>query len=346
MISLHKPPFRLKELKIEVTHRCPLNCIHCSSDAMPSNTLEMQQAACLHVLKEAATLGVRSIALSGGEPLVWPGIENAVGAAREADMTVTVYTSGNIDCANARMKGLAAAGVSTMIFSIFAASRATHERVTRVRGSFEKTKAAIRASRRAGMPTGLHFVPLTDNYKELEGIAKLGRELGVSGVSVLRFVPQGRGQLLRRHVLDKRQNLELARTILRLRDEKLAIRTGSPYNFLMLNDQPACSSGIDRLILGPDMGLAPCDAFKQVNAEALVGTASLSSLAGTSLRKCWEESPYLQAVRAYLTTPFAPTCRACRRLERCLSGCLAQKVATYGDLGKRPDPDCLCDKGG
>ena len=29
----HRPPFTLNEFKIEVTYRCDLNCIHCSSDA-------------------------------------------------------------------------------------------------------------------------------------------------------------------------------------------------------------------------------------------------------------------------------------------------------------------------
>ena len=163
----------------------------------------------------------------------------------------------------------------------------------------------------------------------------------MSSISVLRFVPQGRGQLLKKRVLSKLQNLELKRIIERLRKKGFEIRTGSPYNFLMLNDQPKCSSGIDRLIIGPDLRIFPCDAFKQIRAEEVVGTLTDSSVNDSSLQNCWENSPFLKAVRDYLTTPFFKKCSSCKALEKCLSGCLAQKVLINSDFRKQPDPDCL-----
>ncbi len=341
MIRYHKPPFLLREFKIEVTHRCSLNCIHCSSDATPACDREMTEEDCLRIIREAAEMGATEVAFSGGEPLLWPGLDSAVGKASEAGLQVTIYTSGNAANVTKRLRALRPRGVSTAVFSVFASAAEAHERVTRVRGSFGKTTKAVRAAVKAGLAAEVHFVPLADNYRSLPDIARLGKKLGASKTSVLRFVPQGRGALLERKALDRRQNLELKRTILRLRDEGFEIRTGSPYNFLMLNDQPKCCSGIDRLIIGPDTRIYPCDAFKQVGAEELVGTSDLCSLDGTSLRDCWERSPYLLAVREYLTTPFAEPCASCKALERCLSGCLAQKAIAHGNLDKRPDPDCL-----
>ena len=102
-----------------------------------------------------------------------------------------------------------------------------------------------------------------------------------------------------------------------------------------------CCSGIDRLIIEPDLRIFPCDAFKQIKAEELVGTLELSSLNGNSLSECWEHSPFLEAVREYLTTDFAEPCVSCQSLEQCLSGCLAQKVIANGNLKKSPDPLCL-----
>ena len=69
---------------------------------------------------------------------------------------------------------------------------------------------------------------------------------------------------------------------------------GSPFNYLLLDDSPHCFSGIDRLIVGPDQRVFPCDAFKQVQAEELVGTNDLSVLSATcSLAQCWDNSPFL-----------------------------------------------------
>jgi radical SAM protein with 4Fe4S-binding SPASM domain len=160
---------------------------------------------------------------------------------------------------------------------------------------------------------------------------------------VLRLVPQGRAALIRGRALNRVQNLELRRQIQTLRREYGAdfVRTGSPYNFLMLNEKPGCWAAIDRVIIGPDLRLYPCDAFKRIDAAELVGTEDWSSLTRSSLPECWKRSPYLEAVRTYLTTDFAAPCDSCRLVEKCASGCLAQKVIAYSTLEKRPDPDCV-----
>ena len=340
-MKYHKPPFKLREFKIELTHRCNLNCLHCSSDASSSNTLEMGKIDCMRILNEAITMGVNQIAFSGGEPLLWRGLEEAIVIANDAGLKISVYTSGNVENFSDKLKRLSEFGLKKCVFSIFGKSASLHESVTRVSGSFNQTIAAIRISVQNDINTELHFVPMANNYRELDGIASLGRELGISCISVLRFVPQGRGQLLRKRVLNKLQNLSLRRMIEKLRTDGFQIRTGSPYNFLMLNEQPECSSAIDRLIVGPDLRLYPCDAFKQIKAEEVVGTLAKSSLVDNSLLECWENSLFLKAVREYLTTPFFDKCSSCKALEKCLSGCLAQKVLVNYDFRKQPDPDCL-----
>ena len=137
------------------------------------------------------------------------------------------------------------------------------------------------------------------------------------------------------------QNFELKRIIESLRKKGYIIRTGSPFNFLLLNNQPACCSGINRLIIGPDLSIFPCDAFKQIKAEEIVHTIEFSSLESYSLKECWDKSPYLGVIRNYLTTDFSEPCKSCINIKKCLSGCLAQKFITYGDLKKIPDPFCI-----
>jgi radical SAM protein with 4Fe4S-binding SPASM domain len=169
----------------------------------------------------------------------------------------------------------------------------------------------------------------------------LAHNKGVSQVSILRFVPQGRGESCSALALDRGQNLELKKIVEQNRIEA-KIRAGSPYNFLMINDSPSCRAGTDRLTILPDSTIYPCDAFKQVKAEKIVGTDEFSRLDRWSLRECWEKSPYLRAIREYLKSPFEQPCCACEYLGRCLSGCIAQKYIANGNLKKAPDPMCLC----
>ena len=333
--------FRLQEIKLEVTYSCPLVCIHCSSDAMPSSSIEMKRKDCLQILEEALAMGVEYVAFSGGEPLVWDGLEDAVALASDGGAYVSLYTSGNVKDAAGKLERLANSGMKTCVFSVFGATEESHELITRKKGSYQVTRSAISAALECNLKVELHFVPLVGNFTELSAIAEAAKGWGISRLSVLRFVPQGRGSLIRNHALNRIQNVQLKKTIEELRTQGYNIRTGSPYNFLMLNDQPKCAAGLDRLIVGPDLYIYPCDAFKQIKAEELVGTTRFCTLKSDSLSDCWHDSPYLNAVREYLSTPFAEPCHSCHARSKCLSGCLAQKIIEHSRLAKKPDPMCL-----
>lgn len=342
-MQTHSRPFNLREFKIEVTHRCSLNCVHCSSDAGPSNLLAMARDDCMRILREAATMGAEDVVFSGGEPLLWPHIADVVEAAMTHSLGVTAYTSGNVNDFHKTAMRLYSLGLGRFVFSIFGATSEDHERITRTTGSFDNTCRSVQHAVAIGSTAEFHFVPMSGNYRQLGSIAELAHKLGVSRISILRLVPQGRGALVRGRVLNRVQNLELRQQISSLRKAYGVefVRTGSPYNFLLVNEAPGCWAAIDRLIVGPDLRLYPCDAFKCMGAAEVVETDDRSSLASATLPECWAGSPYLEAVRAYLTTDFEPPCDSCRLLEKCVSGCLAQKVIAYGSLDKKPDPDCL-----
>lgn len=337
----HSPPFLLKELKIEVTYKCELACLHCSSDATPSSTIELDIDSCKKIINDAAQLGVKKIAFSGGEPLGWPGINEAVQTASSAGMEVTVYTTGNIVNVDTKLGALKRSGATKVVFSIFGATPEEHERITSRAGSFNSTLAAVNIANSLRYDTQFHFVPFATNYKALRGVVAIAKQNHVKKISILRFVPQGRGQLLKGEELDNYQNVELRSTIKELQ-KSFDIRLGSPYNFLMLSATPSCCSAIDRLVISPNQKIYPCDAFKQISSAELSGSADYSDLSRDSLKDCWDKSPYLKTIRDYLTTPFAAKCDKCSSLDSCLSGCLAQKIiANNGRIVKCPDPMCL-----
>jgi len=301
----------------------------------------MEWLSCRQILVEAAAMGVQEVAFSGGEPLIWDQIQKAVEVASRNGMVVSLYTTGNVPNAQKAMDDLKNAGLSCAIFSLFGGNAYQHETVTGVKGSFEKTLSVVSHSLANGVDTEFHFVPLSHNFKSLYGIAELARRIGVKRISVLRLVPQGRGRQGKDMQLDHLSNLELKEIIKKVRAAGQDVRLGSPYNFLMLRDRPQCRSGIDRLTIGPDLRIFPCDAFKHIPPEGVGVGPEYSHLGEHSLHECWEKSPYLKAVRKYLTTEFAVECKACDNLEACKSGCMAQKFYADGELAKRPDPMCL-----
>ncbi len=340
-MQAHKPPFLLSEIKLEVTHECDLVCQHCSSIAKAKSELKMKWNDCKRILTEAAEMGAKEVVFSGGEPLLWEPLNQAVSYAYDLGMSVSLYTTGNVPEALLKIERLKRSGLSRIMFSLFGKDENKHEKTTQVMGSFETTLSIARNCVLLPLNVEFHFVPMVDNYKELRPIADLGKTLGVKRISVLRLVPQGRGSRVKQKQLDHNQNITLRKTILELREEGYDIRTGSPYNALMLRDRPHCCSGIDRLTVSPELKIFPCDAFKQITPEALGVSRDYSSLHDDSISDCWQHSPYLAKVREYLMTPFAAECDVCTVLEKCLSGCMAQKFHKHGQLVKSPDPMCL-----
>ncbi len=337
----HKPPFKLKEIKIEVTHDCMLRCVHCSSISEDNTGRNIEWTSCKKILDDAASMGVEKVAFSGGEPLLWEHIISAVDQAARYGMDVYIYTTGNAPGAKNLLEKLYSVGLSKVMFSLFGTNARQHEKVTMSCGSYDKTIAMAEYCVTIGLFTEFHFVPLSSNYKLLSAIAELAFSMGVKRVSVLRFVPQGRGVNKNVCGLSHAQNLELRSKIKALHKQGHDIRLGSPYNFLMLREKPQCCSGIDRLTIGPDLRIFPCDAFKHIRPTDIGASSDFSCLYTNSLIECWEKSPYLGVVREYLTSDFAPECSACQKLEDCLSGCMAQKFYAFGELKKCPDPMCV-----
>jgi radical SAM protein with 4Fe4S-binding SPASM domain len=337
----HKPPFVLREIKIEVTHDCMLRCIHCSSIAGENTGRYMDWTSCEKILADAATMSVKHVAFSGGEPLLWEFIQKAVDQAARYGMDVDLFTTGIAPCAENLLDKLHSVGLSKVVFSLFGADAEQHEKVTLTRGSYDRTMAIISHCTDVGLETEFHFVPLPHNFNALQAISDSARSMGIKKVSLLRLVPQGRSAVKKVEELSYHQNLELRRIIREVRKHGHGIRLGSPYNFLMLRENPKCCSGIDRLTIGPDLRIFPCDAFKHISPVDIGVSSYLSCLSTNSLAECWEKSPYLGAVREYLMADFAPECTTCRRLEDCLSGCVAQKFYAHGELKKCPDPMCL-----
>lgn len=333
---------KLNELKIEVTRRCPLACVHCSSNAGADNSQSISKEKCVEIIEQAASLGVNEIAFSGGEPLVWEGLEDAIALCTKQHIATSIYTSGNCDDISGAFERLAINGLRRSVFSIYSPIEQEHVRITRKRNSFKNTINAICACKEFGIVPEIHFVALASNYNKLPGLVRLATDMGVKTISVLRFVPQGRGAMIeKKDTLSKIQNLELVKMIRTIRTSGFQIRTGSPFNVLLINDKPSCMAAQDRMIIAPDLSIYPCDAFKQIPANYISKNVKSSSLSDTTLEDCWRNSTYLNAVRRSVNLPAKPPCSNCSVYLKCKSGCLAQRFLVTNSLDPGCDPACL-----
>jgi MoaA/NifB/PqqE/SkfB family radical SAM enzyme len=130
----------LKELDLQVTNRCPLTCKHCCCSSGPSGEEPLSTAFIVRLLEEAASLGVKEVHLTGGEPLIRNDIFDIIAEARQRGLYVQLQSSGAI--LNSRI----CAKLRELQLDLFMISldglEVTHDRY-RGRGSFQRALSAI-----------------------------------------------------------------------------------------------------------------------------------------------------------------------------------------------------------
>lgn len=330
--------YKLREIKLELSYNCNLECVHCSSEggALKSNTIPYDQVE--RIINSASNMGVETISISGGEPMLISYLDSLVKLCHRNNIHTKIYSNGTCDFST-KIELFKQSSVEIAI-SLFSNRENRHNQITKCSASFIKTSHNIKLLSSSSIKTEIHFVPLKNNYGDLRNLVIYANTLGVNKVSVLRFVPQGRGAINDLN-LNKDMYLELKKSILELRKEGHLVRTGSPMNFLFLNKQPTCNSGITRVVIGPDLSIYPCDAFKQIQADKIVGPDEYSNLSIHSLEECWTKSLYLNEIRRYAANISKSSCGKCSHFDVCHGGCLAQKVLFNGKYYGQPDPLCI-----
>jgi GTP 3',8-cyclase len=142
------------DLRISVTDRCNLRCTYCMPldvDFRPRDEL-LDDEEIARVVAVAAGLGVRTLRITGGEPLVRPQLAALVRllAAVPGIEEVALTTNGLLLAEQAA--DLRAAGLQRLNVSLDALSADTFERIARRRG-LEAVLAGLAAARAAGFPT-------------------------------------------------------------------------------------------------------------------------------------------------------------------------------------------------
>lgn len=117
-----------------------------------------------------------------------------------------------------------------------------------------------------GLNVDVHFVPMKPNYLEILDILEMLEIAGVKNISLLNFVPQGRGLVNREDLeLSEQDRLEFFE-LLQKKDEVYSgnIRFGIP---LRGEARHKCNAGLEKLNIKYDGTILPCPAFKELTSE-------------------------------------------------------------------------------
>ena len=181
------------DLRISITDRCNFRCIYC----MPAEGLKWLARDDLLRFEEITRLarifvhryGVRTIRITGGEPLVRVKVEELVGMINDLDPTLDITMTTNGVLLREKAHRLAAAGLKRINISLDTLSAKRFYEMARA-DMFGRTMDGIEAARDAGLwPIKLNMVVMKGhNDDEVVDFARLAREKGYE-VRFIEFMP-------------------------------------------------------------------------------------------------------------------------------------------------------------
>jgi cyclic pyranopterin phosphate synthase len=170
-------------LRISVTDRCNLRCTYCMPEAgLPwipnADVLTFDEIE--RIVRAAAGVGVRSLRLTGGEPLVRPNLAHLVRRLAAIDGIEDIALSTNGMLLPELVRDLAAAGLRRVNVSLDTLRSDRFEKIAR-RPGLERVIAGIDAALAAGLaPVKLNCVVMRGvNDDELLDFAELARDRAV-----------------------------------------------------------------------------------------------------------------------------------------------------------------------
>ena len=179
----------IHDLRISVTDRCNFSCVYCKS-ADPQNYFPHRELLSwnefLRLARILAGLGIRKVRVTGGEPLLRPGVVDFISRLRQIDGLEDVAITTNGYLLPEIAKDLAAAGSPRVTVSLDSLNAAKFTRMTRTPRSLEKVMAGIDAALEAGLkPVKVNIVLVRGfNDDEIVDFVRLGRRRDI----ILRFI--------------------------------------------------------------------------------------------------------------------------------------------------------------
>ncbi|HEY0660165.1 MAG TPA: radical SAM protein [Lysobacter sp.] len=179
-------------LQIHPSLKCNLACAHCYSSSSPSASLSLDPELVCDAISDAASMGYSVLSVSGGEPLMYSGLESVLSHARSLGLRTTVTTNGFFTD-HARF-----ARLSDLVDVLAISLDGPPEVHNRIRGNpiaFTRLQHGLDAVRAAGLPFGfIHTLTRTD-WQHLPWVAQFASDNGASLLQVHPIELAGRARI-------------------------------------------------------------------------------------------------------------------------------------------------------
>ncbi len=171
------------QVSIEVTRRCPLECLHCYNN-LPMGDLDARQRELtkeehFQVLDELVEMGCFWVLFTGGEIFARKDFLEIYTYAKKKGFLITLFTNGTI--MNEEIADYLVEWPPFAIeITLYGRTRETYEALTAIPGSYDRCLRGIKLLKERKLPLKLKTVPTSINKHEVLAMRQFAEEeLGV-----------------------------------------------------------------------------------------------------------------------------------------------------------------------
>ena len=336
---------KLTSIYFYLTEGCNLKCRHCwlaprfdEKVKLPTLPVDLFQRA----ITEAKPLGLQSVKLTGGEPLMHPRFTDLLEIVRDEDIGLAIETNGVL-CTRETAKEIGKAPHSSVSVSIDGSDAETHEWMRGVAGCFEQSKQAVRNLVNAGIETEIIMSLTRRNTDQIEDVIRMAEDLGASSVKFNIVQPTARGESFIKE--GESFSVEHLIRLGHYTEEVIAKTTDLELYF----DYPNAFRSLSRIA---KYGCGECAILNIIGViasghYALCGIGEhikelvFGKVGKDNLDEVWGESVILKSLREGLPANLEGVCKHCILRKSCLGRCVAQNYYTSKTLWS---PFWFCDE--
>lgn len=326
--------YPLTSLYLYLSDRCNLRCGHCwisPSDAR-ADTTWIDSAALLGVIDAAVPLGLTSVKLTGGEPLLYPDWKLLVSTSVDRGLDVILETNGTlIDAATAEFLKQMNVFVSV---SLDASDSKLHDRLRGVPGAYDRTLRGMDCMAKQGIAYQIIITLHKQNRDHIPALLELASRFQAGSLKINPLVPCGRSTT----IFGRGGNLTVAE-LRRLYTETRRSAEAYPGLQVFFDLPPVLLAAEDLTgnglhacrilnILGilANGDISICG-IGQNHSELRMGNISVDAIDAV-----WLSHPLLAKLRDALPKRLQPPCDNCIFQFQCMGGCRALAFECDDDL--------------
>ena len=300
--------FHLTRIHVDISGLCNEHCVHCYiPDEFKRQT--MSKDLFFKILEQSKSCQVLNITISGGEPMLNPNLPFFIEKCRENNFSINVLSNLTLltDDLVYLFEKTPLLSVQTSLYSMDAD---THDSITRVQGSFRKTKRAIEVLRNHNIPMRINCPVMKQNKESYQDVLEWARAHNIEADSDYMLFGCFDGS---RKNLECRLSIPEVESVIREQSDDNRIQSkmfeeGDEIGMIC----PVCSNSLCISHMGD---IYPCEGWQSF---------ILGNVKDVLLSKIWEDSPLVKELR-YLTYDDFPKCRFCMDKDYC-SICLIRNA--------------------